>query len=93
MRGPTSLGYKEAGTYNVVVSGGSGDYDYEWFLQYDGSTRWEALHSRNQTQTVTMLGRGFSLRADVYDRVTSLEVSGTFHVDYEGEPPDENLRR
>jgi hypothetical protein len=84
--GPNRLGYKESGTFTAAVTGGSGDYEYEWSRQYDGSTTWNPLYSQDETQTVTMLSRGFTLMVDVYDVVTEQEASATRHVRYEDEP-------
>ena len=37
MLGPSWLGYKEHGTYTADVSRGSGDYNYQWYKEMDGS--------------------------------------------------------
>ena len=82
--GPSSLGYKEIGTYTGDVSRGSGDCSYQWYMQYDGSSAWYPLGTQ-QTQRRSMLTRGFTLAVDVTDTVTGAEGSATKHVEYEGD--------
>ncbi len=89
IRGPSHLGYKELGTSTADVFRGSGDYGYQWYKKMDGSDHWYPLGT-GQTQGVSMLTMGFTLKVDVCDALTGAEGSATKHVEYEG---DEEVRR
>ena len=78
--GPSSLGYKEHGTYTAGVSRGSGDYTYQWYKKMDGRDYWYPLGT-GQTQGVSMINRGVTLKVEVYDNVTGAEGSATKQVE------------
>lgn len=79
--GPSSLGFKKMGTYTAEVVSGSGNYRYQWYKKMDGSDYWISLGTQ-QTQAMTMLYTGFTLKVDVHDNVTGKEASATKHVDF-----------
>jgi hypothetical protein len=87
IHGPSSLGYKKAGTYTANVSKGSGDYRYQWYKKMDGNDHWARLGTQ-QTQVVTMINKGFTLRVDVHDNITEQNASTIKYVEYE-----ENIKK
>jgi len=79
--GPSALGYKKTGTYRAEVVSGSGDYRYQWYKKMDGNDHWASLGTQ-QTQAVTMINTGFTLKVDVHDNRTGQEGTATKHVEY-----------
>jgi hypothetical protein len=79
--GPSSLGFKKMGTYTAEAVSGSGDYRYQWYKKMDGNDYWAHLGTQ-QTQAVTMINTGFTLRVDVHDSRTGQGASGTKYVEY-----------
>jgi hypothetical protein len=79
--GPSSLGFKKTGSYTAKAVSGSGNYRYQWYKKMDGNSSWIPLGTQ-QTQAMTMLYTGFTLKVDIHDNRTGKEASATKHVDY-----------
>ncbi len=78
--GPTSLGYKQSGTWTANASGGTGSYTYEWRFRYNGTGPWSSVVGTSQTYTRTMLDTDFELQVKVTSGGQS--VYDTHYVDY-----------
>lgn len=63
--GPTSLGWKQTGTWTANASGGAGSYTYEWRYRYNGTGSWSGVVGTSQTYTRTMLDTDFELQVKV----------------------------
>ena len=62
--GPSSLGFKQQGTFTAQTTGGSSAPTYQWYKKYDGSTTWYTLGT-SQSQTEMMVYTGFTMKVDV----------------------------
>lgn len=85
--GPTSLGYREYGTWTANPSGGNGSYTYEWRYRYWGTGPWSGVVGTNQTYGRTMKTKDFELQVKVTSQ--GLDAYDTHYVTYE----DELLKR
>ena len=80
--GPSELAYKQSGTWTAVVSGGTGNYAYQWYKAYAyATTNWIALGTAN-SQGTTMVYDSFTMRCDVHDNGSNQNTSGTRYVAY-----------
>lgn len=86
--GPGNLMFKEQGTWNADVNGGSGSRTYQWYKSSNGTT-WTAVGTA-QTFTTTMIFDDFYLKCNVTDSQTGWTVSKTKLVEYGLPIPKEN---
>jgi len=80
MSGPSSLGYKEEGTYIATVTGGYGSYGYQWKRKYDGGG-WTSVGT-DTFNVQTMLTTNFTVRVIVLDSATQTIDSTDKYVQY-----------
>ncbi|MCP5061039.1 MAG: T9SS type A sorting domain-containing protein [Ignavibacteriae bacterium] len=80
--GPTSLEFKQQGTWTANVSGGSGSHTYKWYRSSDGGSSWGGVIGTSSTFTTTMLFNDFVLRCDILDTQTNETDSDTHNVEY-----------
>jgi len=80
--GPTTLGYREVGSWTANVSGGAPPYSYAWRYRYWGSGSWSGVIDSDSQYSRTMLTQDFELQCTV---TTSQGLDGddTHYVTYE----------
>jgi hypothetical protein len=78
--GPTSLGYRQVGTWTANPSGGNGTYSYEWRQRNNGTGPWSSVVATTQTYQRTMLTTDFELQVKVTSQ--GLTAYDTHYVDY-----------
>lgn len=81
--GPSSLGYKEYGTFTANVSGGSGTISYQWYKKLDGSGYWQE-RGTNQSQLERMYIYSFTMKVVV---TRGSEQAEDQHICYYGSAP------
>jgi Zn-dependent metalloprotease len=82
--GPSSLEFKEVGTWTANVSDGYPPYSYQWYYKYDGSETWTALGTSSMEQ-LRMITTGFTMKVVVTDDEDETDED-THHVAFGGEP-------
>jgi hypothetical protein len=82
--GPSTLRYKEQGTYTANTSGGSETIAYQWYMRPDRTNYWQQL-GNGRTQTVTMTTRNFTIKVEVSSGNEFYE--NTKYVKYDDSPP------
>lgn len=88
MSGPSSLGYKQTGTWTAVCSGGDGSYYCEWYKKYQGSNTWSFLGT-GISKSVTMFKKSFTVKTVVASG--NQDEQATKFVQYIGGPPASKL--
>ena len=67
-------------TWNTSVNSGSGDFNYYWYIQNDGSNTQTLVSSGNSSFTEVMPSNGFTLTCKIHDNFNSNEISVSQHV-------------
>ncbi len=69
---PSGIEYKEV-TWTALANGGSGSYDYSWFIRMWDSETWQSLgNSVSQTITVESNDRSFELKCILNDGISEV---------------------